>query len=129
MIRELTLTAEPIERARCATALLGSGDVGAVVTFWGVVRGTEAGAPIGALEYEAFGRMAEHQFGLVFRQIDQRWPIHSIRVVHRVGVVRVNEPSLWVEVAAAHRAEAFAACQFLIEEMKRMVPIWKRPIP
>ena len=57
---------------------------------------------------------------------------HLIRIevglVHRLGVVKVNEPSLWVEVVAPHRGEAFAACQWLIDEMKRVVPIWKRPL-
>jgi molybdopterin synthase catalytic subunit len=62
-------------------------------------------------------------------QIEKRWPIESIRVVHRIGIIKVNEPSLWVEVIAPHRGEAFAACQWLIDEMKKVVPIWKKPLP
>ena len=73
--------------------------------------------------------MARHQFGLIFEAIEQRWPVDSVRLVHRLGLVPVNAPSLWVEVIAPHRAEAFAACQFLIEEMKQKVPIWKKPLP
>jgi molybdopterin synthase catalytic subunit len=88
----------------------------------------EGGQNIAAIEYEAFDKMAYHQFELIFQQIEQRWPVESIRLVHRVGRVNVNEPSLWVEVVAPHRAEAFAACQFLIDEMKRTVPIWKKPL-
>ena len=72
--------------------------------------------------------MARHQFELIFQAMEQRWPVESVRLVHRVGVVKVNEPSLWVEIIAPHRGEAFAACQFLIDEMKRVVPIWKKPI-
>ena len=72
--------------------------------------------------------MARHQFELIFQEIEKRWPIESVRLVHRVGLVKVNEPSLWVEVVAAHRGEAFAACQFLIDEMKRIVPIWKKAV-
>ncbi len=102
--------------------------MGAVVSFLGLVRGTENGAPIRALEYESFERMAERQFGLLFDEMARRWPVQSVRVVHRVGVVKVNEPSLWVEIVAPHRGEAFAACQWLIDEMKRVVPIWKRPL-
>jgi len=105
-----------------------SAGMGAVIYFLGVVRGTEEGATIQAIEYEAFQRMAEHQFNLLFDEIEKRWPIESVRLVHRVGVVKVNEPSLWVEVVAPHRGEAFAACQWLIDEMKRVVPIWKKPI-
>jgi molybdopterin synthase catalytic subunit len=71
--------------------------------------------------------MARHQFELIFRQVEQRWPVESIRLVHRIGTVSVNDPSLWIEVTAPHRAEAFDACQFVIDEMKKVVPIWKRP--
>jgi molybdopterin synthase catalytic subunit len=92
------------------------------------VRGTEESQSIAALEYEAFQEMARHQFDLIFQEMEKRWPIESVRLVHRVGVVKVNEPSLWVEVAAPHRGEAFAACQFLIDEMKRVVPIWKKTV-
>ena len=126
MKTHLTITLEPIAEAGLLSQRTMSEGMGAVVYFLGVVRGTEQSAPIAALEYEAFQRMAEHQFDLIFRQIEQRWPIESIRLVHRIGVVKVNEPSLWVEVVAPHRAEAFAACQFLIDEMKRVVPIWKK---
>ena len=103
--------------------------MGAVVCFSGVVRGREGDVSITAIEYEAHEEMARHQFGLIFDAIEQQWPVDSMRVVHRLGLVPVNEPSLWVEVTAAHRAEAFAACQFLIEEMKQKVPIWKKPLP
>ena len=91
-----------------------------------MVRGTEEEGAISAIEYEAFGRMVEHQFNLLFDEIEKRWPIESVRLVHRVGVVKVGEPSLWVEIVAPHRGEAFAACQWLIDEMKRVVPIWKK---
>ena len=68
------------------------------------------------------------KFELLFQQIEKRWPVESVRLVHRIGVIKVNEPSLWVEVIAPHRAEAFAACQWLVDEMKRTVPIWKKPV-
>jgi molybdopterin synthase catalytic subunit len=102
--------------------------MGAVVFFLGVVRGTQGDASIRALEYEVFQRMAEHQFNLLFDEMARRWPVESVRLVHRIGLVKVNEPSLWVEVVAPHRGEAFAACQWLIDQMKRVVPIWKKPV-
>jgi molybdopterin synthase catalytic subunit len=102
--------------------------MGAAIYFSGVVRGTEGESSITAIEYEAFHKMAEHQFNLLFDQIEKRWPIESIRLVHRLGLVQVNEASLWVEIVAPHRGEAFAACQWLIDEMKRVVPIWKKPV-
>lgn len=128
MRRQLTITTEPIDEAAWLTRRHASPDAGAAVSFTGIVRGLEAGQPIHALEYEAFQRMAEHQFDLLFSELEQRWPVESVRLVHRVGVVPVNEPSLWVEVVASHRGEAFAACQFLIDQMKQRVPIWKRAL-
>lgn len=101
--------------------------MGAVVSFTGVVRGSEAGQPIRGLEYEAYVPMAEHQFRLLFDMAAQRWPLASVRLVHRTGFVQAGEASLWIEVVAPHRGEALAACGWLIEEMKRVVPIWKRP--
>jgi len=106
-----------------------SSQMGAAVYFLGVVRDSEAGTSIRAIEYESFQKMAEHQFNLLFDELEKRWPIHAVRLVHRLGVVKVNEPSLWVEIIAPHRGEAFAACQWLIDEMKRLVPIWKKPMP
>jgi molybdopterin synthase catalytic subunit len=126
MKRHLTITTEPINEASLVTQRAMSDGMGAAVYFTGVVRGVEKGAAITAIEYEAFQRMAEHQFGLLFNEIEKRWPVESVRLVHRIGLVKVNEPSLWVEVIAPHRREAFAACQWLIDEMKRVVPIWKK---
>ena len=127
MKTQLTITPDPIEEATLIAERQLSENMGAVVVFHGVVRSEEAGESITALDYEANEEMARHQFGMIFAEIDKRWPVESVRLIHRVGIVSVNEPSLWVEVIAPHRAEAFAACQFLINEMKEKVPIWKRP--
>ena len=127
MKRSLTITTDPIDEAALITGRKSSGGMGAVVNFLGVVRGEEDGKSIQAIEYEAFEKMVTHQFNLLFDEMAKRWPAESVRLVHRVGVVKVNEPSLWVEVIAPHRGEAFEACQWLIDEMKRVVPIWKRP--
>ena len=128
MKRALTITTEPISEATLLGQRSISSSAGAAVSFLGIVRGTEAGARIRALEYEAFQRMAEHQIDLLFDQLEKRWPIESVRLVHRIGVVKTSEPSLWVEVVAPHRGEAFAACQWLIDELKRVAPIWKKPL-
>jgi molybdopterin synthase catalytic subunit len=126
--RHLTITSEPIDEAGLLRERKASDAMGAVIYFLGVVRASEGDKAVSAIEYEAFQKMAGHQFNLLFDEIEKRWPIESVRLVHRVGVVKVNEPSLWVEVIAPHRGEAFAACQWLIDEMKRVVPIWKKPI-
>ena len=129
MHSQLTITTEPIDEAALIRQRRIANDMGAVVSFHGVVRGMEAGKAIRAIEYEAFAKMAQHQFQRIFAEIEKRWPVESVRLVHRIGLVPVNESSLWMEIVAPHRAEAFIACQWLIDEMKRVVPIWKKPIP
>ncbi len=129
MKRALILISKPIDEAALQAERRMSADAGAVVYFLGVVRDQEANQMISALEYEAFHRMAEHQFNLIFDELEKRWPIESVRVVHRLGLIKVGEPSLWVEVITPHRAEAFAACLYLIDELKRLVPIWKKAVP
>jgi len=128
MRRELILTREPIDEHRLASCRNVGPETGAVVTFLGIVRGTEAGKTIRALDYESFESMAAHQFELLFGEMEKRWPIEFVRVVHRLGDVPVSQPSLYVEVISSHRQEAFAACAWLIDETKKVVPIWKRPL-
>ena len=128
MKTQLTIAPDPIDEPALIAEREASDGVGAVVVFHGVVRAREGDATISAIDYESFEDMACHQFELIFEEIDRQWPLESVRVVHRLGVVPVNEASLWVEIIAPHRAEAFDACQFLIREMKLRVPIWKRPV-
>ena len=128
MNRQLTITTEPIDEPALLARRAMSSGMGAVVHFVGVVRGTEGTANITALEYEAFQRMAEHQISLLLDELARRWPVESVRLVHRVGRVKVSELSLWIEIVARHRGESFAACQWLIDELKRVAPIWKKPV-
>ena len=128
MKRQLTISIAPIDEAALLAQRKISSGMGAVIYFLGVVRGSESNETISSIEYEAFHKMADHQFHLLFNEMETRWPIESVRLVHRLGKVKVGEPSLWVEIIAPHRAEAFSACQWLIDEMKRIVPIWKKPI-
>ena len=129
MKTELTISTGAIDEAALARCREMGKGMGAVICFSGVVREIEGDTLITAIDYEAYEEMAHHQFGLIFDAVEKRWPVESVHVVHRIGVVPVNEPSLWVEVTAPHRAEAFDACQFVIDEMKQKVPIWKKPLP
>jgi molybdopterin synthase catalytic subunit/molybdopterin converting factor small subunit len=124
---ELLLTNEPIGDVE-ATLGKFDGKVGAVVTFWGVVRDEEDGKPIRVLEYTAYREMAEHQFYKLLIETRQKWKLKRIRLIHRLGIIAAGEPSLLVRVEAAHRGEAFAAAQFIIDELKQKVPIWKRAV-
>jgi molybdopterin synthase catalytic subunit len=129
MRRELTITNEKIDEQALVQARCMSSGMGAAVSFLGVVRAMEGARPIEGLDYESFRQMAENQFHLLFNQAEKRWPLESVRLVHRLGRVAAGEASLWIEVIAPHREEAFAACQFIVTEMKRVVPIWKKAFP
>ena len=125
----VAITSKPLDAIALAAAVSEDGaGLGAVTTFVGLVRDHNVGRRVLFLEYEAYDAMAQHQFHKILDQIESRWPIQSIRLVHRIGRVCAGQPSIVVEVTSTHRAEAFEACQFLIEEMKQRVPIWKQPL-
>ena len=129
MKSELILTTDPIDEAALAGSRKKDSSQGAIVAFSGVVRDNEDGGKIEAIFYEAFEAMVRHQFQKIFEEAGARHPsASSVRLVHRIGKVMAGEASLWVEVTSPHRREAFEACLWIIEEMKRVVPIWKRPI-
>jgi len=100
---------------------------GAVVDFWGIVRGSEDGREIDGIEYEAHREMAEHQLRQIAQQAIETFALKLIVVHHRIGFIAAGESSLFMRVASGHRAEAFRASQWVVDELKRKVPIWKRP--
>lgn len=101
---------------------------GAVVVFWGAVRATEEGREITGIQYEAHSAMAEHQMHLVAENAAKKFDVREISVRHRIGFVPAAEPSVVVRVASGHRGAAFAATEWIMDELKRVVPIWKRPV-
>lgn len=98
---------------------------GALVTFSGIVRGTEGAAGIPHLDYESYDAMALREMQALAARAREKWPLLRVGLVHRKGRVPVGEPSVIVAVLAGHRVEAFEAARFLIDELKRSVPIWK----
>lgn len=102
-------------------------EVGGIVDFWGVVRRTEDAAPITGIEYEAHHAMAEHQLRAIAEEGAGNFSLMSVTVLHRLGFVPVGEASLLVRVCSRHRAEAFRASSWIVDELKKRVPIWKRP--
>ncbi|MDQ6624187.1 MAG: molybdenum cofactor biosynthesis protein MoaE [Verrucomicrobiota bacterium] len=115
------------ENALNLPALAHSAETGAVIDFWGVVRESEDGAKISGIEYEAHRAMAEHQLREIVREGAERFELRQITVQHRVGFVAVGEASLLVRVGGKHRAEAFRASQWIVDELKKRAPIWKHP--
>lgn len=103
--------------------------LGGLVTFAGVVRPSDAhGRRLSHLEYEAYTEMACAEIERICREIECRWGVTQIAILHRVGRVEIGEPSVVIATAAEHRAEAFAACQYLIDTLKKTVPIWKKEV-
>jgi molybdopterin synthase catalytic subunit len=101
---------------------------GAIVTFSGIVRGTNQGKKVLFLEYEAYPEMATKMMERIGKEILETWGLSSVRMQHRVGRLNVGETSVVVVVAAPHRDDAFAACHYAIDRLKRIVPIWKKEV-
>jgi len=104
-----------------------AGGCGAVVTFIGVVRADQDGRHVvQALFYEAYPEMAEALIHRLVNEAKVQWTLDGVQIQHRLGLVEVGQISVVVVVAAQHRAQAYAASQFLIDRIKRDAPIWKR---
>ena len=101
---------------------------GAVCAFVGVVRNESDGVPTVAIEYEAYGPMAESEMARLAAELSAEWPGARVRIRHRVGRLAIGEASVVIVATAPHRDEAFAACRAAIERVKKRVPIWKREI-
>jgi molybdopterin synthase catalytic subunit len=120
----ILLTNEPLDPQRAVDAVLRASD-GAYVLFVGVVRDHARGRDVTGLEYEAYRPMAERQMRKLVDEARARWGLPAA-ILHRFGYLAVGEASVVVCVASAHRAEAFEACRWLIDALKRDVPIWKK---
>ena len=100
---------------------------GAAVDFRGIVRGSEDGREIEGIDYEAHWKMAEHQLREIAEQAIIQFELRSVIIHHRIGFVAVGEPSLFMRVFSGHRQAAFQASRWMVDELKKKVPIWKRP--
>src|SRR5947207_14104532 len=100
---------------------------GAVVDFWGVVRELEDGRKIEGIDYEAHKAMAEHQMKVIADAAAETFGLSRVVLHHRVGFVRTGEASMFLRVNAQHRAAAFEASKWIVNELKKRVPIWKKP--
>jgi molybdopterin synthase catalytic subunit len=107
---------------------LKSRSTGGVVSFLGVVRGESKGKPVEHIEIEVYEEMAQRQLEAIRREAVDRFGVEEVAVVHRYGSLKASENILLIVVASAHRAEAFDACRYVIDEIKRRVPIWKKEV-
>src|SRR5512142_1604034 len=121
------LQREPFDAAAEAAKLTrGRSDVGAVVTFTGICRGSEEGEPIVALTLEHYPAMAEAEIERHVEEAKQRWPLLGVTVIHRYGRIAPGEDIVLVVTASSHRQAAFAAAEFLMDYLKTRAPFWKQ---
>ena len=126
MTPHLSITDQPIDIA-AALAAVQTDAAGAVNSFIGTVRNQSGGRAVRRLHYESYDSMALTQLGHVVAQAYAKWPmLQEVAVVHRKGTLALGDVAVVVAVATPHRAESFAACQFIIDTLKQVVTIWTR---
>jgi molybdopterin synthase catalytic subunit len=103
---------------------------GGIAVFLGTTRAQKSadGRDLMALDYEAYGQMALEQMRHLASEARQRWPIVKLALLHRTGRVPLAQPSVIIAVSTPHRSEAFEACRWLIDSLKKDVAIWKKEI-
>jgi molybdopterin synthase catalytic subunit len=99
---------------------------GATVVFIGTVRDMNDGRGVTALDYKAYTSMAERELSAIIAEAETRWPDSRLACEHRVGALTLGEASVVIAAAHPHRGEAFDACRYVIEELKKRLPVWKR---
>jgi len=125
---DVALTDLPLDCAAALARVTVAG-AGGIDMFWGITRGEDSReGPLVGLEYHAYPEMAVEQIQQLIRNASERWPVCRAVVWHRVGMVKVGEASVVVAVSTPHRAESFESCRYLIDELKKIAPIWKKEI-
>lgn len=119
------LTREPFD-AQALIATAKRGEDGAVAVFDGIVRNNSRGRRTLHLDYEAYEEMAARQLRTLAAEARSRFGVRHVTIVHRLGRLQIGETSVLIVVASAHRAQAFDACRWIIDTLKKTVPIWKR---
>lgn len=123
--RHASITREKIDTRFVADGLK-RGEDGASVVFEGVVRNQTRGRKTQFLEYEAYEQMALRQMESLAAQAIEQFKVRDVAIVHRLGRLEIGETSVLIAVASAHRGPAFEACRWIIDTLKRTVPIWKK---
>lgn len=103
-----------------------SQDCGAVSVFIGTVRNHSRNKDVKALEYEVYSEMATKMIGKIIEEIKSKWDVNKIAVSHRMGKMEVGEITVVIAVSSPHRKESIPACQYAIDRLKEIVPIWKK---
>ena len=123
--RLFKVVATPLDVREVIAAVEDPG-AGAVVSFTGAVRDNSLGKAVVALEYEAYPAAAEKMMARIADEIAERWGLHRVAIIHRVGRLTIGEASVVIAVSSPHRQEAFAACEYVLKRLKEIVPVWKK---
>jgi molybdopterin synthase catalytic subunit len=118
------LTDAPIDLTKLI-ATVTRPDRGGVATFLGLVRDHQDGRGVLRLEYRAYNAMVEAESARISAEAEQRWPV-GVALRHRLGALAIGDVAVAIAVASTHRGPAFEACRFVLEEVKRRLPIWKK---
>ncbi len=124
-MQPFSFSAGPLDLARQRMELADPA-AGGYVAFEGWVRNRNEGRQVQRLEYEAFEKLAVKEGTRIVEEAIGRFGVSTAACVHRIGLLEIGEVAVWVGVAAEHRDEAFAACRYIIDEVKHRVPIWKK---
>ncbi len=119
------ITGEPIDPGACRVKLR-SPSAGGYAAFEGWVRDQNDGRAVASLEYQAYEALAVREGARILAEARERFEVEAVGAVHRVGRLAIGELAVWVGASAVHRDAAFAACRYVIDELKHRVPIWKR---
>lgn len=123
----IEITSEKISVQKVITAAY-SEDCGAVTVFIGTVRNNSRGQAVDHLEYEAYAEMAVKMLKAIRDEVRTQWDVRKFAIAHRTGIMEIGEISVVIAIATPHRQEGFEACQFTIDRLKKLVPIWKKEV-
>jgi molybdopterin synthase catalytic subunit len=128
-VYEVRVQKEPFDIAAEQEALWrGRPEVGALVTFVGLMRDMNAGERVARMTLEHYPGMTEKALAAIAEEAARRWELQGIRIVHRVGELLPQDPIVLVAVTSSHRGEAFRACELLIDYLKTQAPFWKKEV-
>jgi molybdopterin synthase catalytic subunit len=122
---EFELTHDSIQGGHLRNRMLHP-SCGAIVVFEGWVRDFNEGRVVTALHYEAYPELVQNEAKVIFAEAQNKFQLRSALVVHRIGQLNIGEIAVWVGVTSIHRQASFLACQYLIDELKIRLPIWKK---
>ncbi|MFN7119031.1 MAG: molybdenum cofactor biosynthesis protein MoaE [Saprospiraceae bacterium] len=124
---DIQLTENTLMAQRCID-FVASGGAGAIDVFIGTVRDNTQSKRVIRLEYEAYAPMAISEMRKIAEQAVKKWHLLGVAIHHRVGILSIGEAAVIIAVSTPHRADAFTACQWMIDTLKQTVPIWKKEI-